>query len=421
MSRYLAFIIIAITLFLGGCSTKNVTLVESSGESFPGEDLLTLEALMYQQNAHYEEAIKTYEELFNKSQNIAFLKEALKLSFVPKQETNSERLLAKALAVSPKDPDLIRMKVGILLQKKELDDAKNLMIELLKRDKSSRNLTILGSIYFYQNQYDLALKYYDSVYKQENDEASLLKIVELLYTHLSRKDEAISYLETHSRMQGCTQAVCFKLIQIYGKEKNIDGLVSTYKMLYKRFNQEEYAKKAVELLLYKKDKEGAIRFLESTGYNQQMLMDIYAASATFDEAFKVAQKLYEETDDMEYLGRMAIYEYEMNKEKLTPVILASISKKFDTVIERMQLPLYLNYYGYLLIDHDLDIKKGIMLVRLALEKEPDSPYYIDSLAWGLFKLGKCKEALFVIEKIMTDMNEKEVLDHYEKIKQCIGN
>lgn len=420
MSRYLTLIIITITLFLGGCSTKTARVVAPSGESFPGEDLMTLEALMYQQNAKYAESIAVYEELFNKSQRVEYLKEALKLSFLPNQEKSLERLLPKALEISPKDPDIIRMKVGVLLKEKSLEEAKELMVDLLKYDKNSRNLTILGSIYFYQKQFDLALKYYDSVYKQDNDEASLLKIVELLYTHLGRKDEAISYLETHSRMQGCTQAVCFKLIQIYGKEKNIDGLVSTYKMLYKRFNQEEYAKKAVELLLYKKDREGAIRFLESTGYNQQMLMDIYATNNTFDEAFKVAKKLYEQTDDMEYLGRMAIYEYEMNKANLTPEILTSISLKFDTVIERMQIPLYLNYYGYLLIDHDLDIKKGIMLVRLALEKEPDSPYYIDSLAWGLYKSGKCEEALTIIEKIMTNMKEEEVLDHYEKIKQCIG-
>ena len=420
MSRYFAFIIISTLLFLGGCSLKTIDQSASQGESFPGEDLLTLQALVNQQNMHYEKAIALYEELFDKSQNIQFLKEALKLSFLPNQEKTLERLLPKALKFAPKNPDIVRMKVGLLLNKKELEEAKKLMIELLEYDKDSRNLTILGSIYFYQKQFDLALKYYDSVYKKENDEATLLKIVELLYTHLDRKDDAISYLETYSRMQGCTQAVCFKLIQIYGKEKNINGLVSTYKMLYKRFDDEEYAKKAVELLMYKKDRQGAINFLESTGYNQSMLMDIYASTNMFKEAYKVAKKLYDQTDDLEYLGRMAIYEYEMNKKKLTPKILASVSLKFETVIERMQIPLYLNYYGYLLIDHDLDIKKGIMLVRLALEKEPDSIYYIDSLAWGLYKDGKCKEALKVIEKIMKNMQEKEVLDHYKKIKQCIG-
>ena len=116
---------------------------------------------------------------------------------------------------------------------------------------------------------------------------------------------------------------------------------------------------------------------------------------------------------------MAIYKYEANRDALTGEILNSIIEKFEKVIKEIHDPLFLNYYGYLLIDHDIDIEKGIGLVREALLKEPNSPYYLDSLAWGLYKLGKCKEAQEIMDRIGKDVTEEEILEHMRKIKECL--
>jgi lipopolysaccharide biosynthesis regulator YciM len=293
------------------------------------------------------------------------------------------------------------------------------MLELIKHEKSVQNLSILASIYFYQKDYAMSLKYYDTVYKKANDEASLLMIVELLDNHLNKTNEAISYLETHSRMQGCTKAVCYKLIQIYGKNKNIKGLISVYRRLYEKFGQKEDASKVVELLIYDNNQKEAIEFLKKSKHDPDTLIQLYASKKEFAKAYDTAKEIYEEAGDLHYLGLMAVYEYEGAKKKDSKALLDSVSKKFERVVQKSKDPLFLNYYGYLLIDHSIDIKKGISLVQKALIYEPQSPYYIDSLAWGYYKLNECKKALETIEPIIDKTNEPEVLEHYELILDCI--
>ena len=51
-------------------------------------------------------------------------------------------------------------------------------------------------------------------------------------------------------------------------------------------------------------------------------------------------------------------------------------------------PFYLKLH---LIDHDIDIKRGIKYVKEALKIEQVSSFYKDSLAWGYFKLRQCKK------------------------------
>ena len=42
--------------------------------------------------------------------------------------------------------------------------------------------------------------------------------------------------------------------------------------------------------------------------------------------------------------------------------------------------------AYLLIDYELDINKGVALVKKALVQDPENIAYLDTLAWGEYKL-----------------------------------
>jgi hypothetical protein len=82
----------------------------------------------------------------------------------------------------------------------------------------------------------------------------------------------------------------------------------------------------------------------------------------------------------------------------------------------------LNYLGYLLIDNDVDPEAGIVYVEAALEQEPDSPFYLDSLAWGYYKLGHCKEADAVMTKVLKAMHgeeDPELEKHLKAIQECL--
>ncbi|DAB34955.1 MAG TPA: hypothetical protein CFH82_02715 [Sulfurospirillum sp. UBA12182] len=393
--------------------------VQIGKKSFEQEDFYIMKALEHQHMGEYDQAIETYNTLYEKSSKTNYLIEAAKISFLTNNNAKTSLLIQKALEVEPTNSDLLRIKIALLMKENKVIEASKDIEKLLQIEKNSRNLTIAGAIFFQLKSYELSLKYFQSAYKESLDENVLLNMVDVLYSYLDRKDEAVAYLETHTRMQTCSRKACLKLVEIYGREQNIDGIISVYKRMYARFNEDEFAKKVVELLLYKKDKQGAIDFLSSTSYDQRMLLDIYVSSSDFDNAYKIASQLYEDGQDINDLGRLAIYEYEKNKNKLNKKILNSVAKKFEKVVQVLEEPLYLNYYGYLLIDHDINIQKGIDLVQRALKKEPNSIFYLDSLAWGLYKQRKCFEAKEILDRFIDTTQEEEVLMHYKKIKECL--
>ena len=56
-------------------------------------------------------------------------------------------------------------------------------------------------------------------------------------------------------------------------------------------------------------------------------------------------------------------------------------------------PEVLNYLGYSLIERREDLENALGMIERAIETDPKSGYIVDSLAWGLFKLGRYEEAL----------------------------
>jgi len=416
MSRYYSLIVIAFLWV--GCSTKEVVYTQTTQKVFEEEDNLIFKALDYQQRGDFLNAKKVYFELYDRSQKKVYLAEVAGLSFMI-GDSDAMVLIMEGIKKYPQDQNFRRLLVGQYVKEKRFDEAEKEILKLITEDKSAQHLSIAGNLYLQMKAHELALKYFESAYKVEPTEALLLNIVDLLYRFLNRKDDALSYLETYSVMEGCGNGVCFKLIEIYGKDRNVKGLVSTYKKLYKDNPGEEFAKKIIELLLYTKDTKGAIAFLEKSGRHPDMLVQLYATQKRFAEAYAIADKLYDETKNLDYLGKMAIYEYELHKTKLTPEVIRSISNKFDSVTSLLRDSVYLNYYGYLLIDHDIDVEKGIFLVQKALELEPNSPYYLDSLAWGLYKQGKCFEANEIMKYFGENVYEEEVSAHIEAIKKCL--
>lgn len=420
MSRYSTALVFLIFILFSGCVQKEVATTPQIGKkSFDNEDILILYALENQRNGRYTDAGKIFETLYKKSHKSIYLTQEIKMYFVAKKYQKTSVLLKNAIKKYPDNLEFKKLLVGLYIQEKKYKDAEKISLKLLSRDRTPQTLSVLGDIYMLEKSYNLALKYYQSAFKMDNSSTYLINMANLLYKHLDRKQEAISYLETYIRLHNADKNIYITLIRFYGQDRNIDGLISVYKKMYSRYKMDKYAKKVIELLTYKRDIDGAISFLEKSNYDPKMLMNLYISKKDFKNAYKIAQKLYRQTDNSEYLAKMAIYEYEANINHINRKILSSVSKKFELALKDVQDPLYLNYYGYLLIDNDLDVNKGIKLVKLALKKEPESPFYLDSLAWGYYKLNKCKQALVVMNKFIKDNKEPEVEMHYEKILKCI--
>ncbi|MDR2081297.1 MAG: tetratricopeptide repeat protein [Campylobacteraceae bacterium] len=411
MYRYIGIIILLFVL----CKSAFADEINSSvKEKFDG-DLLILMALDAQSRGDNSASANIYKELYEKTGDKIYLKKSVQLFLSTDNWKNGAELIEAGLKKYPEDSDYERFYIVYAIRSGNITLALERAEEFAKREKTAQNIQLVGSIYIYQQQYDMALKYFESAYNLTPNEQTLIQIADL-YIKLNQVNNAIAQLETYARLNGCTRIVCYKLIDIYGKQKNIDGLLNAYKKLYTAFKNEEEGQKIFEILMFQNKQNEAVEFLESSGSNQNILLEMYFFQKEYDKAINLADKLYQESNDEEYIAKMAIYEYESAQNK--SAVLQSVSEKFEQYVTDESDALYLNYYGYLLIDHDINTDKGMELVKKALALEPDSPYYQDSLAWGLYKQNRCQEAQEIMKKVLEKLNDKEVLEHYDAIKTC---
>jgi Flp pilus assembly protein TadD len=72
----------------------------------------------------------------------------------------------------------------------------------------------------------------------------------------------------------------------------------------------------------------------------------------------------------------------------------------------------LNFLGYLYADYQVKVDRAVPLIEQALALDPDNPYYIDSLGWAYYRLGRLEDARGQLEKaISLGGDEPEVLEH----------
>ena len=413
----------ALALFLlAGCSQKALYNPAPNVKSFPEEDIYIFSALNAEEQKHYAEAAEVYFELYDRTDKSEYLYRALALE---NGIGAYDRVIARARAEQKKHPDdksLVRFEVVALLSQQRYEEAKEKALKLVAQTKEVEDYLLVSEAYIKQRHYDTALKYLESAYAINYDEEILDKMSIILYVNLGRKSEAISHLESHSRLHGCSETICQRLAGFYSELNDVDGMLSTYLRLYDADPQPQYGEAIVKIYNYKKEYVKLMEFLEESGADDMTLLQLYINARSYAKAAALAKKLYQERGDAVFLGQQAIFTYESAENKNDTEMLENVMEMLKRVIRLSGDSLYLNYLGYLLIDHDIDVEGGIAYVERALEKEPESPYYRDSLAWGYYKLGRCEEAeklmLMVIDELGRE--DKEVREHMDAIDNCLG-
>jgi tetratricopeptide (TPR) repeat protein len=77
----------------------------------------------------------------------------------------------------------------------------------------------------------------------------------------------------------------------------------------------------------------------------------------------------------------------------------------------------LNGLGFILADTGKDVKRGIRFCKRAVEKNPDSPVYLDSLGWAYYKDGKRIEAMkFLLRAREKDPDNVFIREHLKLVE-----
>jgi tetratricopeptide (TPR) repeat protein len=261
----------------------------------------------------------------------------------------------------------------------------------------------------------------EEAYQLNYSEKALDKIAVIIYTNMNNPYQAIARIEEHSKNLGYSLLLTKRLIAFYGAQQDEEGLLNNYPKLYDLEPTEYNAGILIQLYWNAQKVPELTQFLERTNTNDELLLKIYTSEKVYSKAITLSQKLYEETGEIDYLGQKAIYQYEAAKNRGDKKLLDSVIGDLTKVVEVKEEGYYLNYLGYCMIEHDRNVSAGIDYVKRALAIEPDSGYFIDSLAWGYYKQGECEKADALMDKVveLLGADDPEVKAHRKAINKCI--
>lgn len=424
MSSYSNIIVFTILIISSiGCANQT-NLVSKPNYK---EDLAMMLALDSERNRDYQEGFVYYYELYKLKGEEKYLKKAIYNSFKMKDFKTAEELSLEGIEKFDKKLYTHEYILALTAQN-YYEKALKIAKAQLKESATPQNYELIANIYYRQKNYNEAIKYYESAYAGDQNETTLLQLVSILYNYLNKKDEALAYLETYVQTNECNPAICNKLMLIYQEQGNIDGMLSILTRMYNKYKNESIQPQAMQVienlivsLLEKKDIKKAIKFLEDNNLDQDKLINLYYQDQQLDKALKLTKEIYNETKDPELLGKIAMYRFELaeDKRKSLKHVIANFELALSSGINNAS---YQNYYGYLLIDYDINVQKGIDLVKQALKQSPNNLAYLDSLAWGYYKQKECKKAYEIMSQVVSQagLKDEEIKLHWNIIKDCKG-
>jgi len=401
--------LIAGVLIIGGCSVKKPEMPKVGQKVFPDEDFYIIRALLSENDNNLSAAVNEYAFLYEKTKKDVYFEKMIEDLFYQKDYTGvldlSSGYLKKRF-----NKRVFMYRVLSYVELGETQKAKKELLEKMNK-KDEFFYRMMAFIYIKEKNYEKASEYLKSLYALNHDKQTLLQLVDVLIK-LKKYNEALAYLRTHLDMYGCEFDVCLRLAIIYKQTYDYDNLATIYAKMGK-FNQ-KYTMFALRLYLDNNEYDKALKLINDNNLGDEYRLIVYEAKGDYAKAAYYAYKLYEKSANLKYLIKYCSYKYEASADKKTA---KEIIPKLEYVIKFYPTPYLYNFLGYLLIKYDIDVKKGLEYVQKAVIAHPDNEEYIDSLAWGYYKLGECSQAWEIIKNVT--LKDKEIKYHKQKIKECL--
>lgn len=386
------------------------------------EDELIMQGLLFEEYKAYENAYQVYRKLYDSTGEGTYLFREATSSLLGKKHIKESISRLKAWdKTHPNTLEAKRLLIPLYLTARQVKNAQKEAEYLLEQSSELIDLDLASNSFLYGGNFKRALVLLSKIYETVPNENVLLKMAEVMDEFTGERKKAIQLLETHRRMNISSKDVYIKLLLLYQKEKDVDGVIGVYKALYEKEENEQYLMKIIDAYMYKGDISAAISFLEKSNYKGILLYELYKANKDFSKAFTLIDDFYAEDKNPKWFAEKGILTFEdAEDENDTKMIKESLSYFQKAVKLGNDDSIYLNYYGYTLIDKEVDIKKGIQIIENALVQQPNNTYYLDSLAWGYYKIGECDKAYELMKRVVDEegLKEVEIVEHWNAIKQC---
>lgn len=397
-------------------------LFGNENSKITNEDELIMRALWHAQRNEPNESYAIFDKLYKETGSKQFLFKKISLSLMASKDIEENlNELERWIKKNPNDIESHRLILSLYLTQGMHVRAEKEIGILLSKSDDVLDLEIASNAWLYLKKPIKALELLEDVYKKSKNDEIIARIASLYNDPLMQRQKAINLLKEHEKNYGFSEVVSLELLDLYAKDMDVDAIIATTKNLYKNINTEHYLQKVLQAYFIRKDIKGAIRFLEKNEIEETYLFDLYKQDNQFDKAIALIDKFYAKDHNPQWIAQKAIMIYEGAKDKKDKAMIESVIGNFEKAFDLgVSDAIYLNYYGYTLIDNDIEIKKGLSAVKRAVFKDITNYYYLDSLAWGFYKLHDCDKAYRVMKHVVdiAGTNEPEVESHWAIIQKC---
>ena len=326
--------------------------------------------------------------------------------YMEKGTAKEEKLAESAFKKSNEaKPDFVEpiLALGALYVKngKEAQAIEMFKQHAYKNGPTLRVAEILAQHYLEKEQYDLA---YDQLGVMEAlEEDPINTKVKMALVLIEKKDfnRAIEKLQEVLVAIPDSDKIRFYLAAVYEEVKDFDSAIKHFNLI--PVESSFYGESVIHAAyLYKQqmktDESIAVikKGIESANSTPQMY-SLYASlldeKKKYNEALNIlniGSKKYPDNAQIQFfIGNMHDRLGEKDK------VISSMQKVLELDPDHVQ---GLNYLAFTFAEAEQNLPDAEKMVRKALEREPNDGYILDTLGWILYKQGKFKEAIPVLEK-----------------------
>ena len=299
----------------------------------------------------------------------------------------------KLMGKDPSNPQTLLSLTGFLVSEKNYDDLLTILNNVVRSDeiRKENKIALLANLMDNQDlldakasEFELILKIFEDLNKED---PVIVLLRPDLYEKTGQNEKAIERLEEIIKENSNNYYAWEKLLLLYSDMQDYDKLLIRGEECATKFNMSFlakvlYASAAIEKGKYDIAGEELAKAKILAGDQKQMQIQVMSMEADLYYREKEYDKCYEKF-------REAL--------KIDPQ---------DIIV--------LNNYAYYLAEQDRDLKNAEKMAAYVIEKEKDNSIYLDTYAWVLYKRGKVKEAVRIMEDILSK-GEKDDAEWYEHL------
>jgi tetratricopeptide (TPR) repeat protein len=277
-----------------------------------------------------------------------------------------------------------------------------------------------------------AIPFYLRTLELNKDNADVRYKLAQSFLKTGQRDQAIRILEELVKANPLKFEIYEFLARLYQEAGNKERALANYEQaLLLEPNQPENYLHTAEVELELKQYDRAISTLEEARRRFPIPQITYSlaialsTSKRYSEALPVFEAALQEakSNEQELVDGSFYFNYGATAEQAGLIEKAAMLLKRSIELDPSKAAQAYNYLGYMWVDRNLNLDEAGVMIRKALELEPENGAFLDSLGWFFFKKGDYTRALSELLHAADLINPPDpvVYEHIGDTYRSLGN